>query len=467
MILFASIFSDFKLPNATTWFYFSLLLAVALFFKFSRVFCVRNWDVLTLFLLFPGLLLRQEATSAASEAETAKLAAQPALDSVGTKAPNGAMLWFAYLWLLCGAGYFLFRCLVDLGLVRRPALSPNLNLAGLAWLGAALLIFLVAQSLKRPVETTTPRDPGNPAKNGSTPAPKAADPADDPDFMTSLYVRRWMAIVCHFAVVAALVFIGWKHFEDVHLGMAMATLYLLLPFTAIFFDQVQHVLPMALVLWAVAVYPWPMAAGLLLGLAAGCIYLPAVVLPAWLSFYWRRGALRFAGAALLGAGLGVAIVGLILWIGGPLAAEVQATLNVFDVQQWKQPSTEGIWTGVHWAYRIPVFIAYVAFFVTTLFWPRPKNLAHLLALSAALLIGIQFWFVGAPRQPGGSADVPGGGIYVLWYVPLVLLLIFRPNLADRQALPIVPETDWLRHLRRRLLRLPEPVTAAEKQPFAA
>src|SRR5438132_14245155 len=61
MTVFASIFYDFNLPNATTWFYFSLLLAVALFFKFSRLLSVRNWDVLALFLLVPGLLLLQEA----------------------------------------------------------------------------------------------------------------------------------------------------------------------------------------------------------------------------------------------------------------------------------------------------------------------------------------------------------------------------------------------------------------------
>ena len=31
-----TIFLDFNLPNSATWFYFSLLLAVALFFKFGR-----------------------------------------------------------------------------------------------------------------------------------------------------------------------------------------------------------------------------------------------------------------------------------------------------------------------------------------------------------------------------------------------------------------------------------------------
>src|SRR5215467_11947084 len=61
MAVLGSIFFEFNLPNATTWFYFSLLLGVALFFKFSRLLSVRNWDVLTLFLLVPGLLLLQEA----------------------------------------------------------------------------------------------------------------------------------------------------------------------------------------------------------------------------------------------------------------------------------------------------------------------------------------------------------------------------------------------------------------------
>jgi hypothetical protein len=128
-----------------------------------------------------------------------------------------------------------------------------------------------------------------------------------------------------------------------------------------------------------------------------------------------------------------------------------------DWQPWKKPTTEGFWlwmdgTGVHWAYRIPIFIAYLAFVFTTAFWPMPKNLAHVLALSAAVLIGIQFWY----------ADQ--GGVYVLWYLPMLVLLMFRPNLADRRPLVINRETDWLWRLGRRLayltqrmLHLPEPM----------
>ncbi len=53
----SAVFLDFSLPNATTWFYFSWLLAIALFFKFARLLSVRNWDVITVFLLVPGLLV--------------------------------------------------------------------------------------------------------------------------------------------------------------------------------------------------------------------------------------------------------------------------------------------------------------------------------------------------------------------------------------------------------------------------
>jgi hypothetical protein len=86
------------------------------------------------------------------------------------------------------------------------------------------------------------------------------------------------------------------------------------------------------------------------------------------------------------------------------------------------------------------------------FWPAPKNLAHVIALTATVLIGIQFWY----------ADQ--GGVYILWYLPLLLLLVFRPNLTACQPQP--PGADWLSRLGRRLmivarrtLRLLRPVRA--------
>jgi hypothetical protein len=42
--------------NPTTWFYLASLLSVAVFFKFNRVWSVRNFDLAGLILFAPGLL---------------------------------------------------------------------------------------------------------------------------------------------------------------------------------------------------------------------------------------------------------------------------------------------------------------------------------------------------------------------------------------------------------------------------
>ncbi len=445
-----SIFLDFRLPNATTWFYFSFLLAVALFFKFTRLLSVRNWDVVSLFFLVPGLLLIQQAHL------TAPLTSEP-LDA------SRRLLWFGYLWLILGSGYFLVRCMLDLALESRPSLQPNLNPSGLAWLAGALFVCLVSVAIRQQEGATQTVGKGPAALEQAQLQLEAlvdqrTNAADMmPGFDTQFWVRCTLAVVCHLAVVVGLVFIGYRHFQDTHAGMAAATFYLLLPYTAMHVGQVHHVLPSALLIWAVAAYRRPVLAGLLLGLAAGAVYFPALVFPLWFSFYWRRGAGRFAGAFFLAAGLTLAVTCTVLWFQGELTQSLRTLLALSDWQPWKTPTTEGFWlwihgTGVHWAYRIPVFIGYLAFILTTGFWPAPKNLAHVLALSAAALIGIQLWY----------ADQ--GGVYVLWYLPLLLLLAFRPNLGDRRPAVIVPETDWLGRLGRALgramvwlIRGPEPL----------
>lgn len=411
---------DFTPPDASTWFYLSLLLAVGLFLKFSRLLSVRNVDVLALFLLVPGLLLLYE----------------------------NAGNWFGYLWLLLGSGCFLLRCLFDLTLVRRPALSPNLNFGGLAWLAAALFACLVTVAARRPngpVEQVgrapaTLDQAREMARDlvQNQPGVRQADALD-----VDLAVGRTLALVCHLAVVVGLITVGCRHFQDAHIGMAAATFYLVLPYTAYHIGEWHHVWPMALVVWAVALYRRPMLAGLLLGLAAGTAYFPAVAFPVWGSFYWRRGAGRFTAAFLVTACLCLAVIGSILWVDGELPRSLQSVLMFTGKPPWvvPRPGCQSFWTGVHWAYCIPVFIGYLAFVVATAFWPYPKNLAHLLALTAAAFIGIQFWY---PDQ---------GGVYVLWYLPLLLLLVFRPNLSDRRPPALDPETDWLARLRRGLVRL--------------
>jgi hypothetical protein len=247
--------------------------------------------------------------------------------------------------------------------------------------------------------------------------------------------------------------------------MAAATFYLLLPYAYLLMPRTplgvgrgDHAWPMALMIWTVLFFRRPTLAGLFLGLAAGTVFFPILVFPLWLGFYRKRGALRFGLAFVLSAGLCLAIIGLVLWINGVLPRPLLFGWRPSAWLPWLPASDlGGVWQGrsSHWAYRLPIFLAYVAFIGTTVFWPAPKNLAHIIALTAAVLIGIQFWY----------ADQ--GGVYFLWYLPLILLLIFRPNLSTCQPQP--PGSDWLARLGRRVmilirrsLRLVRPVRARQQ-----
>src|SRR5262249_58720096 len=124
---------------------------------------------------------------------------------------------------------------------------------------------------------------------------------------------------------------------------------------------------------------------------------PALTLPIWLSFYRRRGAGRFLLFFSIAASVSLGLTGLVLWWDGIFAESMRLMMSLPDWQPWKM-TDQSIWSGVRGAYRLPVFVLYLAFVILTSFWPSPKNLAHVISLSAAVLIAIQFWY---PDQGGG------------------------------------------------------------------
>ena len=248
-----SIFLDFHLPNATTWFYFSFLLAIALFFKFSRLLSVRNLDVVMIFLLVPGLLVVQASRPQPGRAE--KDAVQIAAMVAHGTCPESAValatplaqftqqygpamerqhwLWLGYGWLLLGSVYFFCRCVFDLILVQRPALAPNLQTGGLAWLAGALLICMLAVAYR---QAERQFNPAAPEANGASPVVPVSQPPEQ-TFAVAILWRHWpawgvtmLAFVCHAVVLVNLAIIGWRHFQDLAGGMGAVTFYLLLPY---------------------------------------------------------------------------------------------------------------------------------------------------------------------------------------------------------------------------------------------
>jgi hypothetical protein len=418
--------------NPTTWVYLASLLTIALFFKFSRVFSVRNLDLAGLILLAPGVLLVAQETS-------------PSIVRLG------------YIWLFVVGALFLVRLLGDPMMVRRPLLEPNLSMGGMTFLGASLLIFMTANVITAELRDTDLDGPRrlDQILNGDPATSEAELARHGPGYpwlhlLPSIPSKLWAggdqrlppvearqhawvatarttAILSHLAIVLGLVLIGYRHFDNLRTGIAVATLYLLLPYTAQMAGRPDHVLPAALLVWAIEAYRRPWLSGVLLGLAAGVVYYPLFLLPLWLSFYWQRGLLRFvAGFA---ATLGLLVLTLV-FTSRSFNEFLEQTGMMFGFHTWFPASVNGFWTAATAAYRIPVIALFGVICVGLALWPAHKNLGTLLSCSAAVMLGTQFWH---PH---------GGGLYMAWYLPLLLLTVFRPNLEDRVALSVLGES-WL------------------------
>jgi hypothetical protein len=445
----SDILFQYEKVNPTSWAYLSSLLMLALFFKFNRVFSVRNVDLFLLIGLAPGLLLVEYS-----------------FQNEGLRANAVDMQKLGFQWLFAIGALLLARLLMDSAMVRRPLLEPNLNAAGLSFLGSSLLFFLMANVVTgRP--TAADISPARPvAEMKADPAGGVADDTFEtegpgywlmyllPRISTQTVIvqsedsppgtrqeleqqqqhirevtARVMAIISHVLIVSGLVIVGSRHFDNMTAGIAAATMYLLLPYTALYTGDIEHALPASILVWAIVLYRRPLAAGVLIGLASGTIYYPIFLLPLWCSFYWERGVKRF----LFGVLLAIAVLVLTLALTTESADRFFAHLTqMFGVRLPRTENLQGIWREGFWNsfYRLPMLCAFVALAISFVTWPPRKHLGTLISCTAALMVGAQFW------------HAHGGGIYIAWYLPLLLLTIYRPNLEDRVAMATVAESWW-------------------------
>jgi len=426
----------------TTWAYLSALLVIALYFKFSRIWSVRNLDLLILILLSPGLLLVKYG-----------------MDQGGAEGDAPLVEHLGYIWLFAVNACLLLRLLIDASMVRRPLLEPNLSVGGLAFLGVSLYLFLMAnvvtgtpeaadvvgsqraeelQNLEASEEEVTSlrtHGPGFPLiyllPHISTQSllgrdaqivEELPDATDEPVRLVNVVTAQVMAILSQLAIVVGVVLVGLRHFDNVKAGIAAATLYLLLPYTAMWTGSVYHALPGALLVWAVLFYRRPFFSGAMMGLAFGTIYYPLFLLPLWLSFYWQRGLWRFLLGLVVMVGL---LVATLAFTSSDTAMFLDCLRQMFGLQFPIAENLRGAWQYWNVVYRYPILAAFVGLSVSVVLWPAQKNLATLISLSAALMLATQFW------------HAHSGGLALAWYLPLLLLTVFRPNLEDRVATAVV------------------------------
>lgn len=491
----------YRRPDPTTWVYLSSFLSIGLFFVFHRFWSIRNFDIVLLLLLAPGLLMVYEGhrrelqqlqvavteieetsptiqasgpesatpdtptpnTPSSSPAEVNSLAPTDADTFVAPPEPAEAaeddaaeigdaparvrrlapaeIQRSGFIWLFMIQAFVLIRLLLDSVMVRRPLLDPNLTTGGLNFLGISLFVFMMAN-----VVTSTPQiqqeqgpelGPGYALMNmlpaiPTRPVSDAVAGAEAPEVSElspsqrrRTLIAKVLAIFAQMAIVTGIVLVGKRHFGNLRAGTGCALLYLLLPYTAQMTGRVDHALPAALLLWAIITYRNPMLAGVFLGLSAGLVYYPLFLLPLWFSFYWQRGARRFG----VGVAAMLVLLMVLLSVAGTdsLVEHLQrmfGLLNPFDARP------QGIWElGWNPIWRLPVIVGFVILSFFFAVWPAQKNLGTLISCSAAVMVAAQFW------------HGRGGGLYIAWFLPLLLLTIFRPNLQDRIALKVIRASD--------------------------
>jgi hypothetical protein len=477
--------------NPTTWVYLSSLLIIGLYFKFNRFWSVRNLDIILLILFAPGLVLvhlgQQEQLAARSLSEQVSATAADDNNESGSATGSGStaerndsssqmpvakstekdlqavtdrlsaakhLQRLGFVWLMVIGGFFLLRLLFDPTMVRRPLLESNLNLGGLTFLGLSMFVFLIVNVMiagQPPVNGQSPtrsviatgastdlsdglhQGPGYSLLENVQSVPIMPWRADDvPQLNPVDYsFSRLLVILSHLAIVLGMVAIGYWHFENIKTGIGAATLYLILPYTAQMAGRVDHAFPAAMLIWAIVFYRRPLISGTILGFSA-CIYYPLFLLPLWLSFYSQRGLVRF----LSGVITSLAVLVLLLFLNASSEAQFVADLRrMFGLMMPRMDDLQGIWMlGWDPAFRLPVMTAFFALSATLALWPAQKNLGTLMSCSAAVLVATRFW--------NGN----GGGLYMGWYLPLILVTVFRPNLEDRVAMTVLVP-GWSRHRR--------------------
>lgn len=372
--------------------------------------------------------------------------------TVSADGKSAPLQMWGYIWLFSIGGIFLIRMLIDSALIRKPLLDPNLNSSGLIFLGVSLMVFLFANII---ISEPTARDlqgarnalkllqrqtakeadvrqlqregPGYWLFNlfpvistfGSSEEILEADPDEAIQLSRYVTAAKYLAIASQLLIVLGLVFFCYFNYGNFSVGVGVATIYLMLPYTAIFTGHTLHALPAALLIAALVSFRIPWLTGILLGLATGVSYYPIFLLPLWSSFYWERGVKPFLiGVA---AALGFCIFGL-AFTSPDVMFFIQQLRAMFGFLLPRTAGLEGIWE-LGWSswYRLPIIVAHIALAISFVFWPVEKNIGTLVSCTAALMIAVQFWL---------GVD---GGLTMAWYLPFVLLVSFRPNLNGRTA----------------------------------
>jgi hypothetical protein len=230
--------------------------------------------------------------------------------------------------------------------------------------------------------------------------------------------------------VAGMLVLGWT-LAGWRLGVGLSLAWAAFPFTAYSLESNSNdSLVAACLIWGLVLARRPLGRGLMLGLACATKFAPLVLIPLWSRHPFPRAAGGVRRRALLYvAGLALAVVGTgwVLLLDG--LDGVRAFWSRTIGYQLDRDSPFSIWgqyPGLHPAQIALTAVVLVAGLVVWR-WPRRLDLLGMVALSGALIIGIQLtlthWFY----------------LYLPWFLPFALLAMV-PEWPRAVRRPSAPET---------------------------
>ncbi|MGH7665468.1 MAG: hypothetical protein ACRENI_14445 [Gemmatimonadaceae bacterium] len=283
----------------------------------------------------------------------------------------------------------------------------------------------------------------------------AENPADasvmSPDYRRpSDLATQGLALLFHLAGLWALYVIVRRHAGE-RTALGAVILYACMPYLAGLeaghgsiagLRFISHIAPSALLLLGIAYVGSPLLSGLLLAAATGVLFFPIFIFPAWLGWRVWRGEqpLRFLAGSALGGAIILAVIVAFTPSGSATESVGTFVHAITEHQEGSGPmqygeSTFGFW-GTHpelsafWHSPIagdspfmdPAFLGFLALATGAFFWARRSGgVAELAALTAAVGAGVQLW------------KTHGGGTYVEWYLPLLIVALVSGSRAAQAA----------------------------------
>ncbi len=226
----------------------------------------------------------------------------------------------------------------------------------------------------------------------------------------SLPAAHGAATLFDLLCIGGLLVLGWR-LSGLRLAMGLALAWAAFPFTAFALETNSNdSLVAATLIWGLVAARHPIGRGVMLGLALGTKFAPAILLPLWSRRPFPRPS---PGRNLLPylAGLAIAgvLTGWVLLLDG--SDGVRAFWSRTVGYQLDRDSPFSIW-GQHPGLRpvqIGLMILVAAAALAVLRWPRRLDMLTMTALSGALLIGIELtvthWFY----------------LYIPWFLPFALV----------------------------------------------